>query len=283
MPRGGRTEKWPSAAKAEALGIAAERGAEAAAQETGISVSTIRSWRTKMASKNSAMHVRTAAGSGGRLQNSGTPTKAWVGARETQSAAQKAHKRLERALRSGSTLDAQRLSISLGVLLDKSAMLTRQAAEQETRQVVVEGEKVERLRSVIGLVFGALEVDVSPGSPAAGLLGGLLRQLADGDDVLVADQALAAQARAALRQRVEEGIRERLVAEIFERIAPVPTESPQLAPQTTERPSEPMVPPVKTWRPTLPEARVAAANARRAKSVADQVAARRGYGTSEFS
>jgi hypothetical protein len=236
-----------------------------------------------MASKNSAMHVRTAAGSGGRLQNSGTPTKAWVGARETQSAAQKAHKRLERALRSGSTLDAQRLSISLGVLLDKSAMLTRQAAEQETRQVVVEGEKVERLRSVIGLVFGALEVDVSPGSPAAGLLGGLLRQLADGDDVLVADQALAAQARAALRQRVEEGIRERLVAEIFERIAPVPTESPQLAPQTTERPSEPMVPPVKTWRPTLPEARVAAANARRAKSVADQVAARRGYGTSEFS
>jgi hypothetical protein len=178
--------------KAEALRVAEEHGAAAAAKRTGVPAATIRSWRHR---------------SGGAGPPKGVDPQAWAerkraGAEEAWAAAQEALAQVRSLLVAGKTADAQRAALTMAILTDKSGVLEEAARREEERQVRIAEGQGQLLVAVIRMYFGAVGLTLGPA--ARQTLAHLLRQATGGAPL--SQPAEAAEARADIIRQVGSGL-----------------------------------------------------------------------------
>lgn len=135
--------KWPESVKARALALFAEGGSAVASEVTGVPRATIKSW----ARRESLTVATVAASSGVELLPVSVP---W--AQRRVEVAQRAGdltvmaaEQLGIALAEGRARDARDLSVTLGVLVDKSLLLNGEATHRsESLSVSMSAEETER-------------------------------------------------------------------------------------------------------------------------------------------
>jgi hypothetical protein len=156
--------------RAEALRIAAEEGAAAAARQTGVPAATIRSWRRR---------------DGQAGPPAGVDPAAWAelketAARDTWEAAQSALTKVNELLAAGKTADAQKAALTMAIALDKSLLLEAAAAAATERRARITQEAADAMVQVMQTFFGAVGLPWQIGGPLAKLLAELMRQTQGG-------------------------------------------------------------------------------------------------------
>jgi hypothetical protein len=194
-----------AALKAQALQRAAEIGPAAAARELGLKAGTIRGWLAR-ASKPIDTPSTT---------QTPTATPAQPGeiyhlerlARDARAVAAIALRESRAAMADGRSMDAQRYATVHGIAVDKTSVLERQLTVAVANRAQLAQQTAEQLAAVLDQALEALGIDDMPGRQ---LVAGLLRQASAGEPI-VADRALADQAR--------RGHRERIAGELGEQLA----------------------------------------------------------------
>jgi hypothetical protein len=178
--------------KAEALRLAEEHGAAAAAKRTGVPAATIRSWR----------HRSGQAGPPKSVDPQTWAERKRAGAEEAWAAAQEALAQVRSLLAAGKTADAQRAALTMAILTDKSGVLEEAARREEERLVRIAEGQAQLLVAVIRAYFEAVGLTLGPA--ARQTLAHLLRQAKDGAPP--SPSAEAAEARAEVRRQVGSGL-----------------------------------------------------------------------------
>ena len=115
---------------------------------------------------------------------------------DTWTAAQEALAQFRELMAAGKTLEAQRVAISVGVLIDKSRILEERAAIVHERAVVLADDQA---KLVVEMVRTALRAFCLPmGDAVTAVLKTLLLQVGEGAEQLTVPPALAEAARAEL-------------------------------------------------------------------------------------
>jgi hypothetical protein len=113
----------------------------------------------------------------------------------------------------GQSMHAERYAKVHGICVDKTAVLERQLAVAIANRAQLAQQTAEQVAAVLSQTIEALGIN---DLPARELVAGLLRQAGAGEPI-VADHALAEQARCAQRERIADEIRETIEAELAAR------------------------------------------------------------------
>ncbi len=217
MARGVATQAATEAQRDEALRLADLIGVGPAADKLGRPASTLRSWRSRRASK---VATSDAAGTSG---DAAAPSD-WRDGREhtagdSAAVAREAIAAARRELRRGSPHKAQAAMTAAGIALDKLAQLERQIGEADERQVRLSEHQQRIFAGAIKLYFDAVGLPFETGSPPRKLLAELVRQAGRGEP-LAASPAHAQRAFADVRHHIGEELRGEIEQELHGRIKP---------------------------------------------------------------
>ena len=216
------------------LSRAVEVGDEPAAREAGVTVQTLRRWRTKAEARAGADEVEQVDGdlvapvvssdpvedvAGEELDEREEMRRAVKALRRT---AERARERLDQVI--PTARGPQQIGVSLGIALDKAERLETLLQAAEEREIRLAQGQAEVIASLFPLALEAAGVPVGPFRP---VLGDLLRR-AGGGEPLVVSPAVAQPAYAAVRGYFERILRDELEAE--RRALPAGPDEPEEAP-----------------------------------------------------
>ena len=190
------------ATKSRALQRAAEVGAAQASRETGVPAGTIRAWRARDAEARAVSVASADVDDVERLRR--------IAAKSRQ-AAEQAIDRLNEVI--PHSKDPQRLSVSVGVLIDKAQMLADTVLALDERRVRMTQRDSKAIVALFQAFFAAVGLPLETGGPIAGVLASMLRQAGENLELVAAPPDKTEAARAAIRDTIRKelypGIRSR--------------------------------------------------------------------------
>jgi hypothetical protein len=219
---------------------AAEVGSAQAAQEFGIAVATIRSWRRRLKAEPATTDDVSGA-EGLRLK-----------AEETRAMSVRALEQADRLLGRGLASEGRNAATTAAILGDRAGEMERAARDEEVHVHRLAGAEAELIAGAIEAFADALGVNMAEDAPARKVWAALLRQVsqtsrdASGPVELEAPEREVEQVRSELRERVRRELRDGLLEEVRRQVERERLERPALPPPSDEEHVvEPMAAPVQ--------------------------------------